>query len=344
MGLDVTGRYRYPPPDHGWLAQSSEPVIDADLPIIDAHHHIWEEAGHPYLLDDLLDDMTDGHNVVATVMVQAGYGYRADGPEAHRPVGETEKIAELVSQARARGLRQRPCAAIVAHADLTLKEQTLGAVLDDHQTSGQSLLRGIRHGVSYDSHFPDGIVIRPAQRYLLADPAFRRGLAMLAPRGLSFDTMLYHQQLPELTAMARALPDLAIVLDHYGAPLGVGPYEGKSSEVFAQWRSDLADLATCPNVTIKLGGLGLIITGARWHEAPEPPSSTVLAAAWQPWFDETVRLFGADRCMFESNFPVDKAMCSYRTLWNAFKRLSSGAGAGERAALFHDTAARFYRI
>ena len=343
MGLDVTGRYRYPPPDHAWLALGGEDAIEPELPIIDAHHHLWEEGGHAYLLNELTADVTSGHNVVATVLVQAGYGYRTDGPEELRSVGETEKVAAFADAAALQGLAYRPCAAIVPFADLTLGDR-LGHVLDEHERLSGGRLRGIRHSVSYDSHFPDGIVLRPARRHLLADPAYRKGLRLLQRRGLHFEAMLYHEQIPELTELARAMPDLPIMLDHYGTPIGVGWYEGREDERLRQWRSDMAELAGCPNVTVKTGGLGMIITGARWHERAVPPGSQELAEAWKPWFETTLELFGPQRCVFESNFPVDKAMCDYVTLWNAFKRLASGASATEKAALFHDNAARFYRI
>lgn len=343
MGLDVTGRYSYPPPDPAWLRQDREEVIDPDLPIIDPHHHLWEEGGHAYLIDELLDDMTSGHNVVATVMVQAGYGYRENGPEEFRSVGETEKVAALAEEAESRGIGIRPCAGLVPYADLTLGDRLAG-VIEEHERHARGRLRGIRHSVGYDTNFAEGIVLRPARQHLLAEPAYRDGLRRLAAQGLSYDAMLYHQQIPELTDMAKAVPALSIVLDHYGTPIGVGPYEGREDERFRQWRSDISELAKCPNVSVKLGGLGLIITGAKWHEQPQPPSSQDLAAAWRPWVETTIELFGVERCMFESNFPVDKAMYSYVTLWNAFKRLTEGASGSERAALFHDTAARFYRI
>ncbi len=344
MGLDVTGPYRYPPPDTDWLVKATEAVIEPDLPIIDAHHHLWVEGGNSYLKNELLGDLAAGHNVAATVLVQAGYGYREDGPEHLRCVGETEKVSAMAAQIGEEVCGLRACEGIVAFADLTLDEAKLAEVLDAHERQSGGRLRGIRHSVSHDTNFPDGIVLRPAPRHMLADPAYRTGMAMLARRGLSYDAMLYHQQIGELTEAARALPDLAIILDHYGTPLGVGPYEGCEEERFRQWSADMAELATCPNVCVKLGGLGMIITGAKWHERDLPPHSRELAEAWRPWFDRTLDLFGPDRCMFESNFPVDKAMYSYVALWNAFKRLSQDFGQDERAALFHDTAARVYRL
>ena len=343
MGLDITGRYRYPAPRAAWLAQHVEPVIDPDLPIIDPHHHIWEEAGNPYLLDDLIGDLDTGHRIEATVFVQAHYGYRTSGPEELRCVGETEKATALAEEAQRRNYAPAICAGIVGFADLLLGSG-VARVLEAHVEAGKGRFRGVRHSVSRDTNFPDGIVLRPAQAGLLGDATYREGLAAIARGGLSYDCMCYHQQIPELTAMARAVPDLAIVLDHYGTILGVGPYESNRAENFAAWRRDLAELATCPNVSIKLGGMGMIICGPTWHEQPTPPDSATLAEVWRPYVETCIELFGADRCMFESNFPVDKAMYSYPVLWNAFKRLAAGASAEEKSALFHDTASRFYRL
>ena len=342
MGLDVTGRYRYPSPAPEWLALADESVISPEIPIIDAHHHLWNEAGVPYLLQEFGDDLACGHNIAASVFVQAHYGYRTDGPAHLAPVGETEKVAALAAAAAVRGL-PRVAEAIVAFADLK-RGSAAAEVLEAHAAVADGRLRGIRHSVSRDPEFPNGIVLRPAPEGMLAEPVFREGLREVAKAGLSYDAMLYSRQLPELAALARAMPDLPIVLDHIGCVIGVGPYESRMDEQFAVWRGFMAELAQCPNVTVKIGGFGMIICGARWHEAAVPPSWEMLAAAWQPWFDGCIELFGAQRCMFESNFPVDKAMYPYRTLWNAFKRISGGLSESERAALFAGTAARTYRI
>ena len=343
MGLDVTGQFRYPPPRPGWLALRTEEVLDPDLPIIDAHHHLWEEGGHPYLLGELSSDIADGHRVTATIFVQAHYAYRTTGPAHLAPLGETEAVVAIRQQAQTAGHRTRIAAGIVAHADLTLGH-LLPEVLDAHAKAAGDALAGVRHSTSRDEHFPDGIVVRPAPAGLLAESSYRAGLAELARRGLVYDAMLYHSQLPELVAMARTLPGLDIVLDHLGCILGVGPYAGRERELFATWRKDLRALAGCPNVTVKIGGLGMIVCGARWHERPQPPSSRDLAEAWRPYVDTCLETFGPDRCMFESNFPVDKAMYSYRTLWNAFKRLSSGCSPDERRALFAGTAQQTYGL
>jgi predicted TIM-barrel fold metal-dependent hydrolase len=337
------GLYRYPPPAPAWLVGRVERVLDPDLPIVDAHHHLWEEGGHPYLLDEILADVGDGHRIEATVFVQAHYGYRTDGPPHLAPIGETEKVIAISAAARQAGSHTRVAAAIVGFADLLLGRD-VGEVLDAHTQAAGSAFRGVRHSVSRDPLFPNGIVLRPSPAGMLGDPRYREGLRAVAERCLSYDAMLYHKQLPELSATAQALPDLSIVLDHIGCIIGVGPYEGREQETFSGWRRDMAELARCPNVTVKLGGLGMIITGARWHERDQPPGSEDLAEAWRPYVETCIELFGAERCMFESNFPVDKAMYSYRTLWNAFKRVTGGASADERAALFAGTASRVYGI
>ncbi|WP_313804716.1 amidohydrolase family protein [Sphingobium sp.] len=343
MGLNVSGPYRYPPPAPEWLALRVEDVIEPDLPIIDAHHHLWDEGGVPYLLREIMADAASGHRIDATVFVQAHYGYRPSGPAHLAPVGETEKVAAISAAAGAQGATTDIAAAIVAYADLTLGD-AVDEVLEAHAAAANGALRGIRHSVSRDPLFPDGIVIRPAPAQLLADSRYRAGLARLCAHGLVYDAMLYNCQLSELTVMARALPRLPIVLDHIGCVIGVGPHEGQEAAIFQRWLADMTELARCPNVTVKLGGMGMIVCGARWHERPEPPGSQELADAWRPWFESCIDLFGADRCMFESNFPVDKAMYSYRTLWNAFKRIASGASAQEKHDLFAGTAARTYGI
>lgn len=343
MSLDVSGQYRYPPPNQEWLSRHVEDVLDPRLPIIDAHHHLWIEHGVPYLGPEIVADVGDGHAIGATVFVQANYNYRDDLPAHLAPIGETEAAAAISRECAASGCPTKVASAIVAHADLMLGER-LAEVLDAHEAAGQGAFRGIRHSTSRDPHFPEGIVVRPAPEGLLGDAAYRAGMATLAARGISYDAMLYSSQIGELTSAARVLPDLSIVLDHIGCIIGVGPYRGREQETFQEWRAAMAGLAQCPNVAVKIGGFGMIVCGPLWHEAEVPPSSAALAEAWRPYVESCIELFGADRCMFESNFPVDKAMYSYRTVWNAFKRLAAGASGDERHALFSGTAARVYRI
>jgi len=344
MALDVVGQYRYPAPDVAWLDLHRETIIEPALPIVDAHHHIWNEPGKRYLLDDFLPDLDSGHNIVATVFVQCHYAYRERGPEHLRCVGETEAIEAVRTEALARRPRSNACAGIVGFADLLAAEISLEEVLEAHVAASPDHFRGVRQSVARDSHFPDGIVLRPAAPGMLAEARFRRSLRRIAGRGLSFDAMLYHEQIPELTALARSVDEATIIVDHYGCPLGVGYYRDHPRETFAQWRRDIVALAACSNVHLKLGGLGMIITGAQYHRGTTPPSSTDLANAWRPYVEVALSVFGARRCLFESNFPVDKAMYSYAVLWNAFKRLASGASPTEKADLFVNNAARVYRL
>jgi predicted TIM-barrel fold metal-dependent hydrolase len=343
MGLNVTGRYRYPDPKPAWLELLEEETLEPALPIVDAHHHLWEEPGNRYLLEDLLVDVACGHNLVATVFVQCHFGYRTSGPEQLRPVGETERIEALRRQGERERPRSRLCAGIVGFADL-LAGDGIDEVLDAHFAAAPGHFCGVRQSFARDSHFPDGIVLRPAPAGMSADPRFRQALRRIARRGLCFDAMLYHEQIPELTCLARKVDEATIVLDHFGCPLGVGHYQGREADTFAAWRRDIRALAECPNVHVKLGGLGMVVTGAQWHLKDLPPSSTELAAAWRPWFDVCLEAFGTRRCLFESNFPVDKAMYSYQVLWNAFKRLAECASAAEKADLFKNTAARLYSL
>lgn len=324
--------------------QVREPILEPELPIVDAHHHLWHRPAHRYLLEELLADTGSGHNVVATVFVDCVAFYRGDGPAPMRPVGETE-FANGVAAMSASGYYgpTRACAAIVSHADMTLGTAAR-EVLEAQIRAGNGRFRGIRHAGGWDSSndVPDSHTKPP--RGLYADARFREGVAQLAPLNLSFEAWQYHPQLPEVTDLARAFESTSIILNHCGGPLGIGPYKGKTEETFAQWKRGMAALARCPNVTVKLGGLGMRIGLFDHHAWETPPSSEQIAAAWKPWIETCVELFGADRCLFESNFPVDKVSSGYAVLYNAFKRLAAGASAAEKTALFSGTASRVYRI
>ncbi len=344
MPLDITGSYRYPSPNPAWLASYEEPVLDPSRVIVDAHHHLWEEPGKIYLLEDLMSDMTTGgHRIEATVFAQCHYGYRDDGPAYLRPIGETERIDAIADLAQRRAGGPKVCAAIIAYADL-LDDEHLERVLDAHEAAAPKRFRGVRQSTARDDLFPDGVVLRPASAGMLAEPRFRRGLERLAIRGLSFDAMIYHRQIPELTRLATDVDGATIVLDHIGCILGVGPYRGIERETFDSWRRDMRALAACPNVHVKLGGFGMIVTGAEYHLADRPPRSEQLARNWKPYVETCIEYFGAERCMFESNFPVDKAMYAYGVCWNAFKRLAVDATESQRVHLFSGTAQRVYRL
>jgi L-fuconolactonase len=326
-----------------WLDQVTEDIVEPKLPIVDPHHHLWDYPSNRYLADELLADTGSGHNIVATVYIECGSVYRSDGPEALRPVGETEFVQQIAEASEKSKDKTRVAAGIVSFADLTLGA-AVQDVLNAHYAASPNRLRGIRHSASW--HASDAIRNShsnpPEGLFLL--PKFREGFAQLSTLHLSFDAWLYHTQIGELAALARAFPETTIVFDHFGGPLGVGPFEGKGDEVFAHWRKAVDELAACPNVVAKLGGINMAVNGFAWHKRERPPTSGELIAATGRYYSHTIERFGVNRCMFESNFPVDKLSCSYAVLWNAFKKMTVGFSASERAALFHDTAARVYRL
>lgn len=327
-----------------WLRQWSEEILEPELAIIDPHHHLWDRGGWRYLLNELLEDLNSGHNIVATVFLQCRSMHKAAGPEELRPVGETEFVNGIAAMSASGGFgTTRVCAGIVGYADLRLGERVRD-VLQAHVGAGGGRFRGVRHTSAWDA---DSSITNPANvapPRLMADKNFRDGIKTLNSLGLSFDAWLYHPQIDELTELARAVPDARIVLNHVGGPLGAGAYAGRTQEVFERWSKSIRTLATCPNVYVKLGGLGMRINAMKFDEQPKPPSSEALAAGLRPFFDTCIEAFGAERCMFESNFPVDKGAYPYAAYWNACKRLTHGAGAAEKGALFRDTAARFYRL
>ena len=330
------------PAHEAWLATTVEEAIEPDLPICDPHHHLWHHPTDPYLLEHLHADTGAGHNVVETVFVDCMAEYRTEGPEHLRPVGETAWVAKLAAESEAGD--GATIAGIVGFADLTLGA-AVEEVLAAHVEAGDGRFRGIRHASSWDAS-PD---VRNAHTSppegLLGQGDFRAGLATLGRMGLSFDTWMYHPQLGELVDLARAHPDVTMVLDHLGGPLGIGPYAGRRDEVRAAWEAPMADLAAdCPNVVLKLGGIGMAVYGLAWHREPTAPTSDALAEAWGPQIEWCIERFGPDRCMFESNFPVDRRSCSYVVLWNAFKRIAGGCSDSERAPLFRDTARAAYRL
>lgn len=331
-----------------WLARTPrEQALEPDLPIIDAHHHLWDvrTVANRYLLQDLLSDISQGHNICATVYMEGHAMYRSSGPEHMKPVGEVE-FANGNAAMAASGIygKCRVAEAIVGHADL-MRGSAVREVLQAQIAVAGGRLRGIRYAVPYDaSSVINKYISRPVRPHRLSDPAFREGFAQLASLGLSFDAWLYHPQLPDLLALARDFPETPIVIDHAGTVVGVGPYAGRHSEELKRCADYLRQLAGCPKVSVKIGGLGMPVLGLGLHEQNLPPSSEELANAWRPYVEMCVEIFGADRCMFESNFPVDKQSCGYSELWNAFKRLTATCSAQERTALFSGTAARVYRM
>lgn len=333
-----------------WLAATVEEVLDPDQAIIDAHHHLFDRPGWRYLLDDLLADLASGHNVRATVYVQGRAMLRADGPEELKAVGETEFANGVAAMCASGGYGPAlACAGIVGFADLRLGD---GArpVLEAHiaagggQGPGEGRFRGVRHIAVWD---PDPAMVNPAYQPtedMLDSTAFRAGFAQLAPLGLSYDAWLLFHQIPRLTRLARAFPETSIVVDHCGGIAGIGPYAGKRDDVFSLWSAGLKELATCSNVMVKLGGLGMGLSGFGFEQRDRAPGSHELARAWRPWMETVIEAFGPRRCMFESNFPMDKGSYSYGVGWNAMKRIAADFSAAEKDDLFWRSASRFYRL
>jgi predicted TIM-barrel fold metal-dependent hydrolase len=323
-----------------WLAQVVEQVIEPEIPIIDSHHHLWRRDGIAYVLDDFLADIK-GNNVRQTVFVQANSMYRADGPEAFRVVGEVEWVNGIAAES-ASGIwgETRVATAIVGGGNLLLGDDV--APVLEAQMAASRRFRGIRHSVGYTDPPVRPQITKP---HMLADPTYRKGFSHLHRYGLSFEAWLYYNQLHDLVELARAFPETTIILNHLGGLLGVGAWQGRIEEVFKAWKPAIAEVATCPNIYAKVGGLGMgYLNGFGWEKRSKPPTSDELLAVNRRWFDHTIEVFGPNRCMFESNFPPDKGSSSYTVLWNQFKKLTKSFSKLERAAMFHDTAMRVYRL
>ena len=334
----------YADPREDWLALRREEIIDPQRPIVDPHHHLWDRGGQRYLIEEMTDDIASGHNIVATVYVDCRSMYRATGPEAFCPVGEVEFANGVAAMSASGGYgRAAICAGIVSHVNLLLGEDAR-PVLEAEIAAGNGRFRGIRHSSAWDADPDVAGMYATRPKGLLLDATFRKGFACLAPLGLSFDAWLFHPQIGELTDLARAFPDTRIVLDHCGGPVGIGRYANRRDEIFPVWKASIREIAKCPNVTVKLGGLAMRLLGYDFHERPMPPSSEDAAAAWRPYIETCIEAFGPDRGMFESNFPPDKGQCSYQVIFNAFKRIAAQYSETEKTALFSNTATDFYRL
>ncbi|MDO8569037.1 MAG: amidohydrolase family protein [Dehalococcoidales bacterium] len=320
-----------------WLKLIPEEPLEPELPICDPHHHQWDRPDDRYFVEDFLRDAA-GNNVVQTVCIECGAMYRKDGPREMKPVGEIEFLQNLTGKLPG---KTKIGAGYVGFADLTLGSGVV-PVLEAEIAAAKGRFRGIRHIVTWDAS-PD---IRSSAKFkgLAYDPKFREGFACLKRYNLTFDSWQYFTQLQDIADLARAFPDTTIVVDHLGGVVGAGPYAGKKDEVFQKWKKGMKDLAACPNTVLKVGGLGMPRTGFGWDTQPKPPSSAQLAKDSAPYIDPCIEMFGVKRCMFESNFPPDKASFSYTACWNSFKLLTKGYSKSEKAALFHDTAVRVYRL
>ena len=334
----------------GWIDKIQEEIIEPGLPIIDPHHHLWhgpvQEQGdnnpYRYLLEDLWNDTGSGHDIKKTVFIDCGQEYYEEGPQEFKPVGETEFVVEIAKQAQLDPLKSQ-ISGIIGHVDMMLGDSAR-EVLEAHNEKGEGLFRGIRHSGGWDANEAvKNAHSEPTEQIYLEDK-FQRGLQQLINLNMVFDTWHYHNQISDLTVLAKALPDLRIVHDHFGGPLGIGPYEGKKDLVFGKWKDDISALSECPNVYSKLGGLAMPINGWNLHKRDLPATSDELVNLHKAYYSHTIESFGVERCMFESNFPVDKQSISYHVLWNAFKKMSLGFSDEEKSYLFYETAKDFYSL
>ncbi len=336
------------PGSNDWLAQVIEPIEDPAREIIDPHHHLWRNRfNQDYLLNELWADTGAGHNVTKTVFMECRAFYRREGPEHLKALGETQAITEIAKQSHESSENRARIAGIVAHADLTLagtEKEKLVELLDGHTAIAGALFKGIRQAGARDSE-PEALVIPgSAPAYLYGKESFREGLRLLAARGLSYDTWHYHHQNLDYIDLANAVPECTMVLDHFGTPLGVGRFRGNRDEIFKEWKVEMRELAKCSNVYAKIGGLAMPDNGFDWHLAERPPTSDEFVAAQGRYYHHMIECFGPERCMFESNFPVDRLSISYPVLWNALKKIAARYSESEQQALFSGTASKVYKL
>jgi predicted TIM-barrel fold metal-dependent hydrolase len=327
-----------------WLDLVQEEIVEPERVIVDPHHHLWAPGGPlAYSLDDLWSDTSSGHRVEQTVFMECGAEYRTDGPEPLRSIGEVEFVTEIASRSRDDSQGRATISALVSSIDLSLGDAIEEIVLLHEEKSG-GLFRGVRH-VGACARKGDGLMIAGgAVEGLYAQPSFREGVRQLGRMGHSFDAWHYHYQIQDFTELARAVPDTQMVLDHFGTPLGVGPHANQREDIYRQWKKDIAEVARCENVVAKLGGLAMPDNGFGWLGRDLPPSSDEFVAAQSRYYLDTIECFGPERCMFESNFPVDKMSLSYPILWNGLKKIVHDFSDDEKDALFSGTASRIYRL
>ncbi len=337
----------FEPGSNLWLEQVREEIIEPHREIIDPHHHLWRNRfGADYLLPELWKDTGSGHKIVKTLFMECRAFYDKDAPAHLAPLGETKAITQIAEDSHA-DPSQATIAGIVGHADLTLagtQPDLLNDVLDQHIAIGKGLFKGIRHAAAFDKRPEDLLIPGPAPEYLHGKESFRKGIRMLAEKGLTYDTWHFHHQNLDFLDLARAVPECTMVLDHFGTPLGVGIYASCKDEIFQQWKQEIAELAKCPNVYAKLGGLAMPDNGFKWHLRDKPPSSDEFVAAQKKYYMHTIKCFGPERCMFESNFPVDRLSINYHVLFNGFKKLVADFSETEKHRMFYATAEKVYTL
>ena len=331
-----------------WLAQVKEEILDPDRAIIDPHHHLWKKRfNRDYLLPELWRDTDSGHNIVKTLFMECRAFYRREGEEHLKSVRETETIAALALESQTNSSSKAYIAGIVARSDLTLageSEELLLESLEQHRAASNGLLRGIRQPAAYDTRPEDLFIVVPTPPKLYSKEPFRQGLRIIAKQGLSYDAWHYHHQNLDFSELARAVPECTMILNHFGTPLGVGIYKHCRDEIFQQWKEDIREISKCPNVYAKLGGLAMPDNDFGWHLQNRPPSSDEFIKQQQKYYMHTIECFGPERCMFESNFPVDRLSISYHVLFNAYKKMVADFSDEEKHAMFYGTAEKVYNL
>jgi len=322
-----------------WLSGYKEEILEPEIKICDAHHHLWDYPGYQYRSEELLEDISCGHKIVSTVYMECMWAYDRDAPEHLQSLGETKFVKGEQEKYQDTACEINKC--MVGNANLCHPQ--VAEALDAH-LEVYDRFRGIRHATGW--HASDEIpgTHMGAGKGLMAEKVFRSGLGELFKRNLSFDAWIYHNNIVELADLSSAFPDGVFILDHCGGPLGIGPYEGKRDEVFKEWSEAIAELSQRENVFVKIGGLNMQLNGFAWETKANPPTSDELTEATRPYYLHCIEQFGPERCMWQSNFPVDKVSCSYDVLWNSFKKICNGFSEDEKAWLFHDTAAKVYRF
>ncbi|CAB1078586.1 amidohydrolase [Alkalispirochaeta odontotermitis] len=327
-----------------WLDQVQEDIIDPEREIVDPHHHLWRrKRWFTYLPEDFWTDTGSGHNVTKTVYVQCRSGYRTEGPEHLKPVGETEFVADVAEQSRQGAGDRAQIAGIVSHANLLLGD-LVEEILDAHEEAGQGLFKGIRHAGAREESPAKLMIPGLGEKDLFSQEAFRQGVKLLGRRVLTYESWHYHHQIKSFIELARSAADTLIIQDHFGTPLGVGPYRDNQDEIFREWQKDIAELARCENVYAKLGGMAMPDNGFGWHLRAKPPTSDEFVKAQQAYYLHTIECFGPRRCMFESNFPVDRLSISYPVLFNGFKKIVADFSEDEKDMMFSGTATRVYKL
>ena len=330
-----------------WIAQIKEEIINPELPIIDPHHHLWNgdnqlAGSFPYLIENLNEDTFSGHNIVGTIFMECAQGYYLDGEEKYKPVGETEFVINLIKDSEKLS-KSTNIMGIIGFADLMLGHEVKD-VLNTHLSKGEGLFRGIRHAAGWDKNNEIHNSHSNPIENIYHNKSFMKGAEELINLKLTFDAWHYHHQINDLSIFAKKYPELTIIHDHFGGPLGVGPYEGKKEEIFKKWKDDISLLSESKNVYAKLGGLAMPVNGWNFHKQNKPASSDQIVDMHHEYYLHTINCFGVERCMFESNFPVDRRSVSYHVIWNAFKKMVLGYSDEDKNKLFFKNAKDVYGV